>query len=57
MKRTLDIQKVDEALKRAARKAVSGPKSARSGRLLVDRIVADGDRKGSDREKRLRDRL
>lgn len=34
MKRTLDIQKVDAALKRAADRALHGTRTERSGRFL-----------------------
>ena len=33
-KRKLDVELVDAALKRAAKTAVSGPREARSGKLL-----------------------
>jgi hypothetical protein len=35
MDKKLDLEKVESALRRAARSAVTGSKEARSGRLLV----------------------
>lgn len=39
MSRTLDIQKVDIALKRAARRASHGTREERSGRFLVSSTI------------------
>ncbi len=39
MSRTLDIQKVDIALKRAARRAAHGTREERSGRFLVSSTI------------------
>ena len=40
MEKKLDIRKVDAALKRAARNAVSGPPQARAGRIIKSKIAA-----------------
>ncbi len=37
--RKLDVEKIDAALKRAARAAVSGGRTARSGRIVSDKLV------------------
>lgn len=45
MSKKLDVEKVDAALKRAARTAVIGSREARSGRLTVlDKVLPRGSR-------------
>jgi len=44
MKKKLDVDKVDAALKRAARTAMTGSRAARSGHFLPAKKPADGSR-------------
>lgn len=52
MKRTLDVGKVEAALKRAARTAASGSRELRSGRILVNRSGPSKQRDEGDAGKR-----
>jgi len=51
-KRALDIEKVEQALKRAAREAVTGPREARAGRFLPSRSQKAGPEKHRPRTPR-----
>ena len=51
MRRTLDIEKVDAALKRAAYKAIHGTRAERAGRFLLGkRRVSSASRAVKQRE-------
>ena len=50
MSRTLDIQKVDIALKRAARRAAQGTPEERSGRFLVSSTIKSAEYDDEARE-------